>query len=283
MTDRATLATLQTRPPEWFPAMIALDIDGTLLDHDERISERVRSAVRATVAAGTHVTVATGRSLHSTLPVLDRLGLLSGWAVCSNGSVVLRLDQDLPAGFEVTDVVTFDPAPALRLLRTRLPAAVYALETATGEYLITAPFPPGELEGSFVRVTGFDELLEQPACRVVVRSPEHTSSDFLALTRQIGLHGVNYAVGWTAWLDLAPDGVSKASALEVIRARLGADPGATLAVGDGRNDLEMFEWAARSVAMGNASPDVREAADRVAGDIAVDGLAEVLEEYLRTG
>jgi hydroxymethylpyrimidine pyrophosphatase-like HAD family hydrolase len=264
----------------WAPKLVALDIDGTILDHDQYLSERVRTAVRAVAELGTHVVVATGRSLNETVPVLDRLGLLTGWTVCSNGSVTLRLDPGLPGGYEVADVVTFDARPVLTLLRTHLPTAVYALETSDGDFLLTAPFPPGELEGAHIRVADFEELADTPACRVVVRSPDHTSEDFMALTTSIGLHGVNYAVGWTAWLDLAPDGVSKASALETIRTRLGVPDGATLAVGDGRNDLEMFGWAGRSVAMGNATDDVKVGADLVCGAVTDDGLAEVLEALL---
>jgi hydroxymethylpyrimidine pyrophosphatase-like HAD family hydrolase len=280
MTDRA-LSRPRGRITPWAPKLVALDIDGTILDHDQHLSERVRSAVRAVAELGIHVVIATGRSLHETVPVLDRLGLLTGWAVCSNGSVTLRLDPLRSAGYEVADVVTFDPKAVLTLLRLHLPTALYALETGRGEFLLTAPFPPGELEGAHTRVAGsFDELMNEPACRVVVRSPEHTSDDFMALTASIGLHGVNYAVGWTAWLDLAPDGTSKASALERIRSRLGVDATETLAVGDGRNDLEMFTWAGRSVAMGNASEDVKIAADLIAAPVAEDGLAEVLEALL---
>lgn len=270
-----------TEDPSWTPKLLALDIDGTILDHDEKLSDRVRVAVAAVAAAGLNPVIATGRSLHSTLPVLDRLGLLTGWAICSNGSVTLRLDPDLPNGYEVSDVVTFDPREVLTLLRAHLPTALYALETGGGRFILTAPFPPGELEGPYVRVaTDFEELLGEPASRIVVRSPDHTSDDFMALTNRIGLHGVNYAVGWTAWLDLAPQGVSKASALEVVRERLGVESAGTFAIGDGRNDLEMFDWAARSMAMGNATDDVKVAADGVAGTVADDGLADVLESFL---
>lgn len=262
----------------WTPKLVALDIDGTILDHDQRLTDRVRSAVQAVADLGTHVVIATGRSLDETLPVLDRLGLISGWAVCSNGSVTLRLDPSLADGFETTDVVTFDPRSVLTLLRQHLPTALYALESGHGGFLLTAPFPPGELEGTNTRVAGsFEELMHEPACRVVVRSPDHTSDDFMALTSKLGLHGVNYAVGWTAWLDLAPQGVSKASALDVIRGRLGVDSAQTLAVGDGRNDLEMFAWAGRSVAMGNSTDDVKAGADVVTGTVQDDGLAHVLE------
>ncbi len=284
MTDHVIENRPRTDPADpadlWAPKLVALDIDGTILDHDQRLTDRVRAAVRAVADLGVHVVIATGRSLYETLPVLDRLGLVSGWAVCSNGSVTLRLDPLAPNGYEVADTVTFDPSSVLTLLREHLPTALYALETGAGDFLLTAPFPPGELEGPHTRVATFEELEVEQACRVVVRSPEHTSDDFLELTSSLGIHGVNYSVGWTAWLDLAPDGISKASALEVIRTRLAVDDGATLAVGDGRNDIEMFGWAGRAVAMGNATDDVKVHADLVTGPVAEDGLAEVLEKLL---
>jgi hydroxymethylpyrimidine pyrophosphatase-like HAD family hydrolase len=258
------------------PFLVALDIDGTIIDYDETLSERVREAVTAVVEAGHHVVIATGRSLPATLPVLDRLGLTEGWAVCSNGGVTLRLDPALPDGHEVTERITFDPAPVLRLLRSHLPTALYAVEQSGEGYLLTAPFPPGELAGRQDFVS-FDELVATPATRVIVRSPEHTPQDFLQIVEAVGLHGVSYAVGWTAWLDLAPDGVSKASALEPVRRALGVDPARTVAVGDGRNDVEMFEWAARAVAMGQAGPELRAVATEVTGPVEDDGLADVLE------
>jgi len=258
------------------PLLIALDVDGTIIDYDEALSERVREAVTAVVRAGHHVVVATGRSLPGTLPVLDRLGLVEGWCVCSNGGITLRLDPGLPEGFEVTESVTFDPAPALRLLRRHLPTALYAVENVGIGFRLTAPFPDGELYGELEYVD-FEQLLATPATRVIVRSPEHTPEDFLRIIEGAGLHGVSYAVGWTAWLDLAPDGVSKASALEPVRAALGVDPARTVAVGDGRNDVEMFEWAARAVAMGQAGPELLAVSTETTGPVEDDGLADVLE------
>lgn len=258
---------------------MALDVDGTIIDRDECLTERVRGAVRAVVDAGHDVVIATGRSLLATLPILDRLGLTTGFAVVSNGSVTVRLDPDLDRGYEVVDVVTFDPAPALRLLREHLPGAAYAVEELGNGFRLFGPFPDGELEGELV-VVPFEQLLGAPATRVIVRSSEHTPQDFLELTERIGLHGVNYAVGWTAWLDLAPEGVSKASALDKVREHLGHEQASTVAVGDGRNDIEMLQWAARSVAMGQAPAEVQEAAGEVTGTVADDGLADVLESLL---
>jgi Cof subfamily protein (haloacid dehalogenase superfamily) len=262
-------------------ALVALDIDGTVLDHDEVITERVRTAVADAVDAGLHVVLATGRSLHGTLPVLDRLGLVEGWAVCSNGAMTLRLDPALDDGYEISDVVTFDPAPVLRVLREHLPVALFAVEDERAHRRLTADFPEGELNGHENTVVPFDHLLDgAPATRVVVRSPESTPEHFIEVVERAGLHGVSYAVGWTAWLDLAPDGVSKASALEVVRERLCVPADATVAVGDGRNDLEMLAWAARGVAMGQAVEEVKDAADEVTAPVEEDGVALVLEGLL---
>ena len=258
------------------PTLIALDVDGTLLDYDERISERVRRAVTAVVRAGHHVVVATGRSLPGTLPVLRELGLTHGYAVCSNGAVTVGLDPALPDGHEVVDAVTFDPTPAIDLLRHELPAALFAVEVLGVGMRVNGQFPPGELFGH-VEVVPFEHLVDGPTTRVVVRSPEHTPADFLEVVERIGLHGVSYAVGWTAWLDLAPAGVDKGASLELVRQRLGVPAERTVAIGDGRNDVEMFAWAHRSVAMGNASPEVQAAAGEVCAAVEADGAAAVLE------
>lgn len=255
--------------------MVALDVDGTVLDHDGRLSERVRCAVRAVADVGVHVVVASGRDVRGLLPVLDRLGLLDGWAVCSNGAVTIRLDPDLPDGFEVVHVVTFDTAPVLALLREHLPTALYAVEEVGIGLRLNAPFPPGELDGRVLVVPFEDLAIRSP--RVVVRAPERAREEFLAEVERIGLHGVSHVVGWSAWLDIAPEGVTKVTGLEEVRRRLGVDREAVLAVGDGGNDLDMFAWAGRSVAMGQALPEVRRAADLVTAAVAEDGLAVVLE------
>jgi hydroxymethylpyrimidine pyrophosphatase-like HAD family hydrolase len=213
--------------------------------------------------------------------MLVRLGLRQGYAVCSNGALVLRLDPALDEGYEIVHAETFDPTPALKLLRDHLPTALYAVEAVERGYRLTAPFPEGELAGPLEYVA-FGDLLDSPATRVVVRSPDHTSQQFIDLIERVGLHEVSYAVGWSAWLDIAPEGVSKASALEIVRGWLDVPVERTLAVGDGRNDLEMFGWAARSVAMGQGAPEVLAAADEVTAPVDADGLALVLEALIDT-
>ena len=71
--------------------LIALDLDGTTITHAGVLRPAVREAVQAVAATGMHIVVATGRSIVATTPILDALGLTTGYVVCSNGAVTLAL------------------------------------------------------------------------------------------------------------------------------------------------------------------------------------------------
>ncbi len=261
------------------PLLVALDVDGTLLSYTEDLSAEVAGAVAAVRDAGHHLVIATGRSVHATVPVARRLGIETGWLVCSNGSVTVRLDASLPLGYEIHDEITFDPAPALRLLHAQMPDALFAVEDVGIGFRMNRLFPDGELHGVH-RVVDLDDLAGAHVTRLIVRSPGHTTAEFHALVLATGLADVTYAIGWTAWMDIAPHGVTKASALERVRTRLGVLPEHTVAVGDGSNDVDMLRWAGRGVAMGHAPQDVLDAADDVTGTIEEDGAAVVLRSLL---
>src|ERR1035437_4061833 len=259
--------------------LIAIDLDGTMLQRDGLMSAAVCQAVREVAEAGVDVVIATGRAIRSTMPVVSQLGLERGYVVCSNGAVTLQLDPDEPEGYRILEIVTFDPGPALEVLRGSWPDAEVAVEEIGVGFKVSGPFPDGELVGE-VRVVPWAELSASPATRVTFRSATGTAEDFLDLVERIGLHSVNYAVGFTAWLDINLEGVSKASALELVRRRLAVEPAQTTAVGDQRNDLEMLHWAAARVAMGNAPDEVKAIADEVTLDVDQDGIFPVLKSLL---
>lgn len=276
--DRAGSATAGNAPAV-APLLVALDVDGTLVDHDGAMSDGVRAAARQVVAAGHEVIIATGRSLGALLPVVEQIGLERGYGVCSNGGVTLRIDPRLDRGYEVVRRKTFDPAPALITLRERIPGARFAVEDSAGNFLSTERFQDPSF-GIEARGVDFHHLLEAEAVRVVVNSAEAGTEEFTAAIEAAGLQGVSYSVGWTAWLDIAAAGVTKATALENLRRHVGIDPARTVAVGDGRNDIEMLAWAARGVAMGQAIAEVRAAADEVTASVYDDGAAAVLRSLL---
>ncbi|HEY8308402.1 MAG TPA: HAD family hydrolase [Lapillicoccus sp.] len=261
------------------PLLVALDLDGTTIDHSGALSPAVGEAVTAVVAAGHHLVISTGRSIVATMPIVRLLGLQRGYAVCSNGAVTMALDEGQPRGYRVVDTVTFDPRPVLTMLREQIPDALVAVEDLGVGFKVSAPFPDGELGGEQV-VVDWEELVAHPATRVTLRRPDASSEEFMEQVERAGLHEVSYAVGWTAWLDINPEGVSKGSALELVRRSLHVEPGDTVAVGDQRNDIEMLTWAARGVAMGQAPDEVKAVADEVTGTVDEDGLVPVLRSLL---
>jgi HAD superfamily hydrolase (TIGR01484 family) len=277
VTDTASSDMTDARSDRELAGLVALDVDGTVLLEDETPSPGVVEAVAATVAAGYEVTLATGRSWGGTHRVLDTLGIEPEFVVCANGAVIMRRGGD-EQGYSRWRVETFDPSTVLGLLRAELPDAHFMVELADGHRLFTDIAVGWNLEGA--EQVEFDRLGMLPVSRVVVVDPGRSDADFLAMTERIGLHSVSYAIGWTAWLDIAPHGVDKSSALEIVRAELDVAGSDVLVMGDGRNDLGMFAWArdagGRAVAMAQGPQEVRDAATSVTVSVEVGGVAEVL-------
>jgi len=261
--------------------LIALDVDGTVLLEDETLSPGVLDAIAQAQAAGHEVMLATGRSWEGTRGILRVLALAPEYVVCSNGAVVMkRLGGDLAdeTQYERFHVETFDPAEVLTLLREHLPHAKYMVELADGRRLYTEHMDDWNLNRA-ARVP-FGELAAQPVCRVVVVSPDETDDDFVELVGRIGLNKVSYAVGWSAWLDIAPHGVDKSTALELVRGLLDIAPAQVLVVGDGRNDVGMFRWAqahgGRAIAMGQGPDEVLSEAGEITASVHAGGVADIL-------
>ncbi|TYL55547.1 HAD family phosphatase [Nocardioides sp. BGMRC 2183] len=260
------------------PKIVALDIDGTLLrwihgqglSHEE-VTEAVHAAVQSVLDAGAHVVLASGRAPHNMTVVADMLDLHGHgeklWVVAANGAVVFRYPP-----MDVVHEVTFDAAPAVRAVLAEHPEALVAVEERGVGYRVSAPFPDGEL-GENLTIADVEEMVSEPVSRVIIRDPEATVEEFVDLAERLGLQGTDYAIGWTAWLDLAPVGVSKASGLQYVADELGLSAADVLAIGDGRNDLEMLTWARRGVAMGQAVDEVKRTADAVTATVDDDGAA----------
>lgn len=264
--------------------LIALDVDGTVLLEDETLSPGILDAVARVRAEGHEVMLATGRSWEGTRGVQHVLQLAPDYAVCSNGAVIMKRVGDaagIETRYERFHVETFDPTEVLALLRDHLPGGRYLVELADGRRRYTEPMDDWNLVEA-ERVT-FAQLAAEPVCRVVVVSPEDTDADFLELVGRIGLSEVSYSVGWSAWLDIAPEGVDKSTALERVRGWLGIRRSRAVVIGDGRNDIGMFRWAREgdglAVAMGQGPEEVRSEASEVTASVHAGGVAQVLQRF----
>lgn len=254
--------------------MIALDIDGTLLDHDGRVPTGTVAALDLVRAAGYTVVLATGRSLAGLGPVATQLGLTNGLAVCSNGALTVHLDPAVASGYVIQHARRFDPAPVVRRALDLVPGVRIGVEDVGWGWNVSEPFEPGLLNGEQKHVTVAD-LCAMPATRIALHAP-----GIRRLVEALAATGVRVIPGGQDWLDVTAPGTGKAPALEHLRTHLGISPEATVAVGDGHNDLDMLAWAHRGVAMGHAAAEVRLAADEITGTIDQHGAITVLRSPL---
>jgi len=259
------------------PGAVALDVDGTVLSRTGELPPAVAAAVQRVVRAGVPVVMATGRSWRSTRPVIDALGLPAGYAVTANGAVTMAFDPVAPERNRVVSAITFDPGPVAKAVLARRPGVALAVDHPGG-YYVNRPFPDGDLYGEII-VRPLEQMMSEPVTRLIIRDPEGSEEEFEQLAEALGYEGVEYYVGYTAWLDIAAEGVSKAAGLTAVAERLGVPASGFLALGDGRNDNEMLRWAGRGVALADAPAETRACADAVTGFFGDGGTITELDRW----
>jgi len=261
---------------------VFLDLDGTLVGAENCVSPTVRSAVRQVREAGCEVVLCTGRSRITTEPVADQLGF-RGYAVMSNGAVVMDLQSRevlcrnrMPIGSAVRAIqalmaegaapnVYEDAVESARILyHPEFPVDVYDPDRylAWPEMGESLPFAP-----VCVSSYGPEEILRPIADRLAADPVPGT------FVEQAGTHAV-----WC--LEVHHEQSGKCNGLQRVADRLGLQREEILAVGDHINDLKMLEFAGIGVAMGNAIPEIRAAADYVTGTLQEDGVAQALERFV---
>jgi Cof subfamily protein (haloacid dehalogenase superfamily) len=266
------------------PAMIASDVDGTLLDEDENITARTRAAVRAAVDAGAQFVLATGRPPRWVHPVVEALGF-APMAVCANGAVIYDSATDRIVSART---LSADALGEIAEIATRvIPGSGLAVErvgrsahdAATPQFVSSPGYEHAWLNPDNTEVSIAD-LLSAPAVKLLIRKSGALSSDMVAvLAEHIGLQGdITYSTN-NGLVEIVPLGISKATGVEELARPLGITAEDVVAFGDMPNDVPMLAWAGLGVAMGNAHPDAVAAADEVTATNGDDGVARVLERW----
>ena len=271
------------------PALIASDVDGTLLDDTETITARTRAAVAAAVDSGSRFILATGRPPRWIAPVVDALGF-APMAVCANGAVLYDPDTD-----RVISARTLSADQLMKLAEVVgrvMPGAGLAVErigerahdAATPQFVSSPGYEHAWLNPDNTEVSVAD-LLSQPAIKLLIRKADATSAEMAAeLTAHLGdAAELTYSTN-SGLIEVVPAGITKATGIEELIAPLGIAVGDVVAFGDMPNDLPMLRRAGHGVAMGNAHPQVLAAADEITAPNTDDGLAQVLERlFLNRG
>jgi Cof subfamily protein (haloacid dehalogenase superfamily) len=257
-------------------ALVATDLDGTLLRGDDTVSDRSLAALARAARAGARHLVVTGRPAPRVRTLLGALGR-GGLAVCGQGAQVYDAGAD-----RLLWSVTLDRELAETALG-KIEAEVGQVHAAVDQdgvdgltliepgYLMPHPSLPA------VRVGRRDDLWAAPISKVLLRHPELSDDELAATARSVVGSLATVTMSGPGTVELQPCGVTKATGLALAAERLGAGPERTIAFGDMPNDIPMFHWAAHGVAMADAHPELRAVADEVTTSNEDDGVAVVLE------
>lgn len=276
MTDTGTATVPGTDAAGGFPyRLIATDLDGTLLRGDDTVSQRTRDALAAATAAGAAHIVVTGRAVPWTRHILDDLGY-DGLAVCGQGAQVYHAGEH-----RLLTSVTLD--------RQLAGVALAKIEAETGPLYLAASrdgldgdvlVGPGyEVGGDLpaLPLTDASDLWSAPLNKIYIQHPTLSDDELAEVARQAAGGFVTVTMAGAGVVELLPLGLSKTTGLSLAARRLGLKAADTIAFGDMPNDVPMFGWAARGVAMANAHEELKAVADEVTSSNDEDGIAVVLE------
>ncbi len=260
--------------------LIAIDLDGTLLDSQHRLTERTKAAVWRAATHGLHVVIATGRPRFSGYTYAEQLGLKTP-GVYLQGLTVYDGEGNL------LHEVTIQPETARRILQHAqdhdLAVMVYNHQRkVTARHLaertkLLAHY--GEPTPDYV-----DDLLSLPdsmtiSKMVFVESLATSDAVRHALQAHIG-DLASVFLSQPDFVEALPPNASKGAGVAWLINHLGVPPEAVLALGDGENDIEMVQMAGLGVAMGNATPHLKAVADHITLSNDEDGVAAAIERFV---
>jgi Cof subfamily protein (haloacid dehalogenase superfamily) len=265
------LYTVPMHPPV---RLVAIDLDGTLLPGpSQEISRRNLRALRTAQDAGITVAIATGRRMAYAAPLFEGLGLRADMPlITSNGAVIRTLDGDPIDHCRLESRVALGLCALLRPFgamvftfdkRGRGELVMEDIEQAQGRMALWVEANRDAidlvkpLESAFTGGEDGDPIQGMVAGGIGRMKEAETAVKASPWAAECECLRTEYPARDLSILDLLPHGVSKGVALERLAARLGINRSETMAIGDNWNDVDMLEWAAQPVIMGNASRELR--------------------------
>jgi Cof subfamily protein (haloacid dehalogenase superfamily) len=271
--------------------LLAVDIDGTLLNPEFQISPADMAALRRARTAGVEVVAVTGRRHSFALPILRQLGF-DLWVISSNGAITRSLAGE---SFH-RDLLPAETCRRLcRAMREFRGNTVLTFDTEVKGAIVLEHM--NELSGSIQRwleknleyidfVIPIENSLVSDPVQAMFCGPLARMHKVLArlaesgLAKEITTLRTEYAVRDLCLVDVLNQGCSKGHALERWADFRGVPRAQVMAIGDNYNDIEMLAFAGRPFIMGNASEDLRRDGWEVTLSNAQNGVAEAIERVL---
>ncbi len=268
--------------------MLALDVDGTLLDRSGTLLPSTAAAVARAAEAGIRPILCTGRRYRRAMPVAEQLGI-NAPIVCNSGAIVKN-----PADHRTLWRADLDPATAATLIDLfqahRQPIVSYTdRDPALADFLVcprhTNPYLVDYVDQNSGHSEYAADWTAEPLFHVCAVGPLDPMRGFqgtilAALADRVRVFVQRGARYMGVMCEVIRRDAGKWSAVLHVAEQWGIAPDEICAVGDDVNDLTMIEGAGLGVAMGHAPPEVLAVADHVTGDHDHDGVAMLVEQVL---
>ncbi len=261
---------------------IALDLDGTLTNHDKEVTPITRQALMKAQKNGAHIILASGRPTYGIAPIADHLEInkYDGYVLSYNGGKIVKWQtkEEIYSNHLPNDVIP--------ILYNYAKEKSHALLGYSGKEIITE-MPDDEYvkEESRInkmqirKINNLMESLEQnPTKLLMTGDPSLMIKAEEELSELVG-NRMDVFRSAPFFIELVPRGIDKAQSLNRLLGLIGLTPNDMIAFGDGYNDLSMLKLAGIGVAMANAVPEVRAEADFITKSNEEDGVAFAIQKF----
>lgn len=259
--------------------MMAVDIDGTLLDSQNRLTGEVKHAIRLAVSKGLIFTICTGRPIQGVEPLIDEIGLdipfitYNGAMVVMGKSRQIIYEQNLTSedSMRIMELGNMFGTTIIVWVKNKL--YVNRLDERAEMYARSINFHP-------VVIDNPENLLKDGATKILFYDTVERIHEYESKAGQYVGNMVNYHTSKPMYLEFVDKNASKAIALQKMGEYYGISREEIIAVGDGENDLSMIKFAGLGVAMANAEEEIRKAADFVTLSNDENGVAYVINRFV---
>ena len=259
--------------------LMAVDMDGTLLNDKDEITPRTEQAVKALVEKGTVFTLCTGRPLRGVKKYIDQLQLdcpvitYNGAVVVHSrtGEILFSQDMDREEALQVYNLALEKKAMFIVWSRNRLYASELSEKTE---------FYEGITNTKATLLENFEQLLADGITKMLWYESPETLDEYIDELKQAGLKNTTFTKSRAYFLEFFSNKTSKAVAMAKLGEYYSIPQAEMVAAGDQTNDLPMIEYAGLGVAMGNAVDSVKAAAGYITNTNVNEGVAEFIEKFL---
>ncbi len=260
--------------------LIAVDLDGTLLNSQHQITPRTERALRRAMGREVQVAIATGKTFLAAKWIIRQLDLRSpgvyvqGLVICGPTGEVLHsrtLDPEI-----VQQVTALGESQQIQVLGYSGSRVVMSKrDDEFADTLVAHHEPRPEVVGPLSRIA-----YGMPLNKLMVICPEQEMGEVRSILSEHVQGRATLVLSSPLMLEILPVGASKGAGLTWVLDHLGIDPQAVLALGDAENDIEMLRLAGVSVAVANVMQVTKDAADVVVASNDEDGVAEAVERFV---